>query len=160
MDALRIFLAIGLPWVAGAVLVRRCWRGSPEGAWAAIAGYGYVVGMLGVAPLLRAMDAVGFPLAFEPVAVALAGMAAWGGWRSRGASWAAWGEGILSPGWRGQALWEKAVFLCLLAAVALRLAGLGLEAATSPLFGWDAWATWAPKARVFFELRRIAPFVE
>jgi hypothetical protein len=39
------------------------------------------------------------------------------------------------------------------------LGGLGLEIVWRPLFPWDAWSQWATKARVWYELGHLAPFV-
>ncbi len=41
----------------------------------------------------------------------------------------------------------------------MRFAGLLLEIVWRPLFPWDAWMQWATKARVWFELGYMAPFV-
>jgi hypothetical protein len=40
----------------------------------------------------------------------------------------------------------------------LRAALLFVEIATRPLYPWDSWTQWATKARVWYELGRIAPF--
>ncbi len=41
----------------------------------------------------------------------------------------------------------------------MRFASLAAEVAWRPLFPWDAWVQWATKARVWYELRHIVPFV-
>lgn len=160
MDGLRILLAIGLPWLAGVVWLRRLWRGVPERGAAMVLGYGYVAGMLATTLVMRAVDGVGIALGFGPVALALTGLVAWGAWLSRPARRSLHPEATRDGGPRREPGWEKALFLVVLAVVLLRLASLGLEAVTSPLFGWDAWATWAPKARVYFETQRVTPFVD
>lgn len=158
MDGLSVLLAIGLPWLFGIVWLRWFWRGVPEGGWAMLLGYAYVVGMLATTLLMRGLDAAGLSLAFGPVALALAGLVAAGAWLSKQTPWRECAKG--DAGRHPQPGWKKAVFLVLLAVLCLRLSSLGLEAVTSPLFGWDAWATWVPKARVFYELRRVAAFVD
>lgn len=156
MDSLRILVAIGLPWLAGVVWLRRLWRGVPARGAGLILGYGYVTGMLATTLLLRGIDAAGLGLGFLPGALALSGLAAlgvWLPWPPRPADADVAPEPPLAGG-------ARLAWLVLLGVLALRFSSLGWEAATSPLFGWDAWATWAPKARVFYELRRIAPFVD
>jgi len=44
--------------------------------------------------------------------------------------------------------------------VGLRVATLGLEVFWRPLFPWDATMHWATKARVWFEYRKMMPFVD
>ena len=56
--------------------------------------------------------------------------------------------------------WKSAIWWLLLAWLVLRLAGIGWEILLSPLYPWDAWSTWAVKARVWFELKQLVPFVD
>jgi hypothetical protein len=51
------------------------------------------------------------------------------------------------------------VWIGLLAWLALRCLLLAADIAWQPLYPWDAWVQWATKARVWYELGRIAPFV-
>jgi hypothetical protein len=46
----------------------------------------------------------------------------------------------------------------LLAWIALRFLLLGMDVSWQPLYPWDAWTQWATKARVWYDLGRIAPF--
>jgi hypothetical protein len=55
--------------------------------------------------------------------------------------------------------WQQTLFIFLFAIIILRFAGLGLEIIWRPLFAWDAWNQWATKARVWYELGRLVPFV-
>jgi hypothetical protein len=52
----------------------------------------------------------------------------------------------------------RIVWWLLLAWIAVRLALLGVEVFTRPLYPWDAWMQWATKARVWYELGTIVPF--
>jgi hypothetical protein len=54
---------------------------------------------------------------------------------------------------------SRVLWRLLLAWLALRFALLFAEVATRPLFPWDSWTQWATKARVWYELGRIVPFV-
>jgi hypothetical protein len=49
--------------------------------------------------------------------------------------------------------------LLLLILIAGHLAVHGVEITWRPLYPWDAWATWAQKTRVWFELRQLVAFV-
>ncbi len=61
--------------------------------------------------------------------------------------------------WSATGRWKRVVAAILLAAIAVRFAGLLMEILWRPLFAWDAWMQWATKARVWYELGHIAPFV-
>ena len=50
-------------------------------------------------------------------------------------------------------------FAAICAWLALRYVLLLVDVALQPLYPWDAWIQWATKARVWFELRHIVPFV-
>src|SRR5207248_7840187 len=55
--------------------------------------------------------------------------------------------------------WQRIAWIVLLAWLAFRFATLAVEIASRPLYPWDAWSQWATKARVWYELRHMAPFV-
>jgi len=55
--------------------------------------------------------------------------------------------------------WQRIGWTLLLAWLAFRFASLAVEVAWRPLYPWDAWTQWATKARVWYELSRIVPFV-
>jgi hypothetical protein len=50
------------------------------------------------------------------------------------------------------------LWFALLAWLALREAIKLAQVLAQPLYPWDAWMQWATKARVWYELGRIAPF--
>jgi hypothetical protein len=56
--------------------------------------------------------------------------------------------------------WEATLWWLLLAWLVLRFTGMGWEILLSPLYPWDAWSTWAVKARVWFEIKQLIPFVD
>lgn len=62
---------------------------------------------------------------------------------------------IASPGLAGV---TRAVWWIAIGWLTLRFAMLALEVAWRPLYPWDAWIQWATKARVWYELGRVAPF--
>jgi hypothetical protein len=49
--------------------------------------------------------------------------------------------------------------LLLLAWLGLRFASIAAEIVWRPVYPWEAWVQWATKARVWYELGRIVPFV-
>ena len=170
-------LALGLPWLAGALWVSsgRGRDGRP-GGWPLALGYGYVLGMLAVTLLLRAQAALGWRLdATAPLViltlVALAG--GWRRWRRRGSNRSqseegdervgiqfplphSWGRGL---GRGGLPRWQWLLFALLLGWLGWRFATLAQELWLRPLYPWDAWTTWAVRPRVWAELRELVPFV-
>ena len=157
MDAVRIGFGIFLPWLTGVAWLRYRWRDGPEGALALWLGYGYVLGFVLMTLLLRGFDAVGLPLTFSATALTLAGLAGLSLFVTRDVPWRYWGE---ESGLRRERSLDKAVLAVLILLLFVRYAGLGFELAVRPSFAWDAWASWAPKARVWYELRALVPFVD
>ena len=50
--------------------------------------------------------------------------------------------------------------VALLAWIAVRAAMLLVEVSMRPLYAWDAWSAWATKAKTFFAMHTIVPFVD
>lgn len=144
--------AVLLPWITG-VLWLHVWR--PQALWSIKLGYGFILGVLLTTLFLRLNAAVLGTLAFWPVATVLLGLSVLGLWQARGQSWRFAGL----PDHSIQTRSERLLGLLLLAIILLRLAGLGMELSLRPVYPWDAWTTWSVKARVWFELRELVPFV-
>lgn len=156
MEIPGLLAALFLPWLLGVVWLRARWLKADEIVWPTLLGYGYLAGALGTTLVIRLLDASGIRLGFLNIALALVLLIALGIWAGRGMAW----RGLhIGSDWRALAGWHKAAFAGLLGLVAVRLGGLGLEIIWQPLFPWDAWSQWATKARVWFELGHLAPFV-
>ena len=156
MEILGLMAALFLPWLLGVAWLRARWLKADNIAWPTLLGYGYLAGALGATLVMRLLDGVGVRLGFPNIALALVLLIALGIWAGRGMPWRGWRMGT---DWRALVGWHKAAFAGLLALIAIRLGGLGLEAIWQPLFPWDAWSQWATKARVWYELGHLAPFV-
>jgi len=156
MEALRMTLALVLPWAAGsAAALAVAPRRDAIGVTVAL-GYGYFLGMLATVIGVLTVDAVTHSVSFEHAALApailLAVSAAAGVWRLPRAAKPE-PKSKLSGG-------QRFLFWALLAWIGLRAVSLGIEVAVNPLYVWDAWAAWAPKARVWFEAGALTPFVD
>lgn len=162
-----ISLAIGwmLTWALGAGLVaalpRRSEGGEGELAWTL--GSGWLVGALLVTLWMRALSAAGIPFGrlaiggpLAAMAVVAIGFALWQRRRMAAATARRAWRGLLAADLEG---WRRAAWFALLAWLALRFALLLGEVAWRPLYPWDAWTQWATKARVWYELRAIVPFM-
>jgi hypothetical protein len=142
-------IALLLPWLAGTVTVRRIVGPAPA---TLLLGHGFMLGQLLVILLALAWNRAGLTFAFTPMAITLAGFSAIialaQNWRDvshrRG----------LVLGWR-DALWLVPLALFL----AERGVALTQEILLRPLFAWDAWMNWVPRAVVWFHQGAMAPFV-
>jgi hypothetical protein len=169
MRSLLLVFGLLLPWALGvaALLALRETRAakSPPGELAWLAGTGYLVGAIALTLWMRALSAVGIP--FGTAAIALPLIAAtlllgYAALRRRRASLRTAMHGMLpllrAPDEIGGVV--RVVWWALIGWMALRFVLLGLDVAWQPLYPWDAWIEWATKARVWFELGRIVPFVD
>lgn len=156
MGNLGLLAALFLPWLLGVAWLRVRWLKADNIAWPTLLGYGYLAGALVTTLVMRLLDVVGMRLDFLNIALALILLIALGVWAGRGMPW----QGLrMGEDWHGLGGWHRAAFAGLLAVVAIRLGGLGLAVVWQPLFPWDAWSQWATKARVWFELGHLVPFV-
>lgn len=159
MEGLRVGLALTIPWLAGTLWVRALWRDTPVGGWPLALGYGYFLGLLAAILLLRAQVAAGGPLDWTSPTLALAILGLAGGglvWR-RGFGFSS----LVKEERRAMPCWlERGLVILLLVWLGWRLFLLAQEVWLRPLYPWDAWTTWAVRARVWSELQHWVPFVD
>ena len=149
LDATGLMLALALPWLAGVVTVRAML--GPLRV-TLLLGHGFMVGQLLIILLLLAWDSLGLRLAFAPLAWVLAALTA--------LLVLAWRRNTPSPGPEFTVGWRDALWLLpLLAFLAERGLSLAGEVTMRPLFAWDAWMNWAPRAVVWFHEGALATFV-
>lgn len=160
MEWWRVGLALGLPWLAGALWLRGGWQKVADGVWPLALGYGYVLGLLVVTLLLRLQAAFGLPLDFIGPMVVLTLLAVSGGWLMWRRTRRCADSEPVGPGGRGWPVWQHVLFILLLLWLGLRLTNLLLEIWWRPLYPWDAWTTWTVRPRVWQELHRLVPFVD
>ena len=55
--------------------------------------------------------------------------------------------------------WQRVLWIALIGWLLVHFALMGAEVSWRPLYPWDAWVQWATKARVWYELGHLAPFV-
>jgi hypothetical protein len=169
MSFLAPIISIALPWVAGcALLLILGWPGRRQGDLVTraagrislVLGYGYFIGLLLLTGWMRLLSVgiggFGRWTIVAPLVLLAAAAIVFAFRRFSLARAHAVATAILRPAVPG---WQRLVWLLLLSWLALRLGTLAIEVGSRPLYAWDAWAEWAPKARVWFELGRMAPFV-
>lgn len=158
MAMISLAIALLVPWALGIIWLRPAWRSGTEGAWPAILGYGYFTGTLANATIMLTLDALGLQQNFDALVGILLALTALGFWLTRKIPWFA------SPGGRTAILaggaritWRQVAAGLLLLLFILRFGGFALEILWRPLYPWDAWMNWAPKARVWFEHKSLVP---
>jgi len=153
-----LLIALFLPWCCGAIWVH--WLLARSGRWNAwiVLGHGYFLGMFLATLVIRAWDYIGLTLAFTPIAAAVCGVAVAGillhvlrpavGSTTTRAS-------ADSP----VAAWQLGVATLLVGLFAWRYLTLVQELLLRPLYAWDAWMNWAPKAITWFHRGALVDYV-
>ncbi|BAO45531.1 hypothetical protein [Thiolapillus brandeum] len=146
-----LLLALCLPPALGIAWLSRYWKSSH---WSAIAGYGFLLGILATTLLMQLWNALGLKLAFYPMAAILAALTLLAFYKRplRQASTPPPSTPVKSVG-------GKWLFWLLAGLLLLQYGGILLEIIWRPLYPWDAWMNWAPKARVWFEFRELVPWI-
>ena len=166
MDALTLLFAMALPWLLGiAALQALDWpRNETPGVASALrVGFGYLIGAVLLTLWMRMLSLVG--VGFGRTSIALPTLAltavllvyAMRAQRLSMAGVAAALRTLAAPALKG---WQRIVWTLLLIWLVARFGLLAAEIGWRPLYPWDAWVQWATKARVWYELGRIAPFVD
>lgn len=122
-------------------------------------GYGILLGLLAVPLVFRVLDACGVTLTFVagviPLALLVLTLACLQFFR---------GQSAVAPpenrGAFGLSRQQLVVFVFFLILIDLRILSVGLELVWRPLFPWDATMHWATKAKVWFDMQAIVPFVD
>ena len=162
MEFVALFAGFALPWGLGASLLFALNGGGAPGRAAWQWGCGWFVGAFLLTVWMRALSLAGIPFGTAviagPLALATAPLA-WLALRrqpDRRTSLRAAAATVIG---RHLAAWQRVVWIALLAWLAARFALLLYEVAVRPLYPWDAWTQWGTKARVWFALRTMVPFV-
>jgi len=145
-----LILAMALPWLCGAMLLRACWSDDVAGRGWLCVGYGYVLGSTVTALLLMLQGSLGLPLRVEGLLV-LCGIGAIVGFKRMSPRH----RKLPSVQW-SSLKWPMRILLIWLG---IRSLSLAIELVDNGLFGWDAWSTWAFRARVWVESGTLIPFV-
>jgi hypothetical protein len=157
---LQLTTALLLPWLLGIAWLRVGWHHPTAGAGPQLLGYGYFLGMLATTLIIRLWDALGLTLAFWPLTGLLLITTLGGFWLSRDIPYGRGWSTAANSTFNAQKGRQTLLFGLLLTVIVLRWAGLGLEILWRPLYPWDAWTTWAPRAHVWFALQSLVPFTD
>jgi hypothetical protein len=174
IDVLRLATGWALPWLLGIALVASLAARSEgqhrpgEAAW--IVGCGFFAGAFVLTLWMRALSMLQLQFSVAAVALPLAvgalGLAAitWPRLRSTRASQEASGSGtggdaVSVPTDEAPSRALRILWFGIAAWMGLRFVLLLLEVIWIPLYPWDAWMQWATKARVWYGMGRMVPFV-
>jgi hypothetical protein len=158
VESLRIAGALLLPWAAGGLWLSLLWRSEPRAHWAVLLGYGCLVGTFATTALMRCWDLVGLRQSYLGIASVLGAGTILGVWLRRRLPPAAFAGAGGQTSLRDLSPAAKLAVAGLLALLLVRFGTLAAELLWRPLYAWDAWMNWAPKARAWFELRHLVPF--
>lgn len=166
MDIAVVFVAWCGVWIFGVSLVTAvrapfAWDAPGEAAWTK--GIGFFAGAFVLTVWMRALSAVHIPFGIATIVLPLAlltaaalvlssrrGTLRWPALRAAAV------EAVCA---RELAGWRRRAWFVFVAWLSLRYLLLFIDVTLQPLYPWDAWIQWATKARVWFELKRIVPFV-
>jgi hypothetical protein len=166
MDILGLLLGLLLLWAFGiaclAAFPGNATRTTHPGGVAWTLGAGGLAGLFLATLWLRALSFSGIHFGVAviaaPFVVATLALGTWIVRRRRDTTLGGLRDALTALSGRALDGAARILWRLLLAWLALRFALLFAEVATRPLYPWDSWTQWATKARVWYELGRIAPF--
>ena len=163
IDAFMLVFGFALVWGLGvAVIVAIAGRDANEPAAGNLSwslGCGWFVGAFVLTLWMRVLALIPVPFGLASIGLPLAAATGLLGWRAWTLNTFRWNNVLAPLAGRNLAGWRRALWLIILGWLTLRFALLLNEIVWRPLFPWDAWMQWGTKARVWFELRTMVPFV-
>lgn len=152
VQLISLFVAAILPGVCGYGIVRLLFGlGHHKTLYVA---HGYLMGILLLTLLAQLWDFAGIPLSFGLLATSLLLVATLGWWRVTRAAQDP--RGVTTCHSTTYASWQFWVTFTLGCLIAIHLILLLGEVWLRPMFPWDAWRGWAPKAIQFFDQRSLS----
>ena len=144
-------VALILPLALGVAWLRVFW---PDSNLALRWGYGYFLGVFIITGLLQLWGQLGLEYSFGYLLSVFLLMWLLGLWFGRSNK----GEKY-SYTEKKQLVWRRIVWWMFFLILVVRYEGLLIEVLLRPLFPWDAWMNWAPKAKTWFALGHWIDFV-
>jgi len=150
-----LITSLVLPWIAGSVWVH--WLLRQTGRWNLfiVLGQGYIVGLFLTTVIIRLWDAAGLSLHFWGICALMTGLSVAGLCAVHIQS----APARLSTESPRMETWQIVVTACIAALIVYRYTTIAQEILLRPLYAWDAWMNWAPKAVVWFHNNTLTPFV-
>ncbi|MFT4518022.1 MAG: hypothetical protein ACI9JM_000399 [Halioglobus sp.] len=155
LSIVGLLVALFLPWLCGAVWMNWLLGRTGRKNLFVVLGQGYFIGVFMTTMLIRLWDAAGFLLDFPAMAAVLLALTVLGIAFSFFYSNTSAAQ-VTGP---RMASWQVALVTAFIALVAWRHFTMVQELLMRPLFAWDAWMNWAPKAVVWFHHGALVDFV-
>jgi hypothetical protein len=150
-----LVIAILLPWLLGSLLTYRLITQAGQWTWPSIIGQGYLLGIFLTTIILRVWDGAGLKLNFWPIAGLLLSLTI-----------ILFALQLMRPKPPSSKLafsrlenWQAVLVIVLMGLVAWRYFTILQEILDKPLYAWDAWMNWAPKAIVWFHHAELVSYV-
>ncbi len=157
LDIAGLLLSLLLPWAAGVVLVRALVLAGARWNWPLVLGHGFFVGIFLATLQLRLWDLLGVSFHFLSMALVLFGFIAVVGFLTTRRQY---GHRVpVAPASAALTGGQIALIAVLLVLLLGRYVGLLQELLLRPLYAWDAWMNWAPKAIVWLHHGALVDFV-
>lgn len=168
MPVAGLLFALVVPLLLGIAMLAACVRDGERvrapGLVPWILGAGFVVGAFALSLVMRgvALSGVRFGIASVGIpSLAIAAGLAWLAWSRHGGAWRdALRDARATLFAAGFDRGTRVLWFALLAWIAVRAGLLLAEVWTRPLYPWDAWSAWASKAKTYFAMGGIVPFVD
>lgn len=151
----NICLALLLPWFSGTIWVYFLVGRSAYWNRSLVVGHGFLFGMFLTGMILRCSDLLQLPLNFWSTAAALLVLSIPGLYLIHRNPPSHRPISSATP----LQLWQRAAVILLLMLICGRYLLLAQELALRPLFAWDAFMNWVPKAVVWYQQNEITAFV-
>ena len=154
-----LIVSLILPWITGAIWMRYLLHGSGNWNWPIILGYGYPIGIFITTLTIRIYDATNAKLDFTTIAIIIGIIASIG-------ITLLWLSDRKSPSntttqsdWTALLLWQKILLGVIALLILIRYGTIFLEIIWRPIYPWDAWMNWAPKAKIWFAHNQLTEFI-
>lgn len=144
-----------LPWLCGTVWVYFLLYNTNRWNWFLVLGHGYFVGIFLTVSLILLWINLGLALSFQGITTTLSIIAVAGGLLSIKKTPSS--RDITTS--ESLPLWQIGVISLLLSLLFWRYSTLLQEILLRPLYSWDSWMNWAPKAIVWFHQQQLTEFI-
>ena len=155
-------LSVLLPLLAGLPWLLLAQRDNASGSWPIAIAYGYALGLLILVGGMRLLSLSNVQIGFLSASALPVAVGAFGWWRT---------SSFVRSGFRTALQSSKFTWLSIPRAtrvttvvavllIAVRFGTLAIESLARPMFPWEAVSSVAAKARVWYELGAIVPFVQ
>ena len=155
ISLIGVIVALTLPWLFGYICLRCLMSSSCRWNRWIISGHSYLVGIVLTTLVMRLWDSSGLPLHYWSLVATISALAV-GACLVLRLLPVTPSMTTASPAMQK---WEVALVILFLLLITYRYMGIAQEIVLRPLYPWDAWMNWAPKAVTWFNLNDLALYI-